>query len=303
MRTFSPEMGLKTGIIFLSGLCFLPACFAGNYNLVKRKMKWTDAQSHCREEFSADLGSVHSEQDLSELRNIASSVTLEKIWLGLSLDVDSWSWSLEKDDFYVNKGAEFRMWKSNQPNNHGGQQNCARMNENGLWNDAFCLNPYTFVCYNDKSPILPSFIFVNKPMSWMDAQSYCRQHYTDLASVRDKSENEQIQLISSSPQIWIGLYRGPWKWSDGSSTSFLRAKTNINETHARNRTSCGVFYKNKMRVSNCDSERFSVCQMEKRQIVRVEVSVQHSSVNLEDAAEIILQQIWPSSLLSFYVWT
>lgn len=119
----------------------------------------------------------------------------------------------------------------------------------------------TFFHFPDKSPILPSFIFVNKSMSWMDAQSYCRQHYADLASVRDEYENQQIQLISSSRQIWIGLYRGPWKWSDGSSTSFLRARTNINETHARDRTSCGVFYKKMMRVSSCDSELFSVCQM------------------------------------------
>lgn len=119
----------------------------------------------------------------------------------------------------------------------------------------------TFFHFPDKSLLLPRFSFVNKSMSWMEAQSYCRQHYTDLASVRNKSENELIHLISSSQQIWIGLYRGPWKWSDGSSTSFLRTRTNINETYARDRTSCGVFYNKMMRVSNCDTELFSVCQM------------------------------------------
>lgn len=95
----------------------------------------------------------------------------------------------------------------------------------------------------------------------MDAQSYCRQHHTDLASVRNQSENDQIQRTSNAQHIWIGLYRGPWKWSDGSSTSFLREKTSIHETHANNLTSCGVIKNEMLTVSRCESKLASVCQM------------------------------------------
>ncbi|XP_038154392.1 lectin-like [Cyprinodon tularosa] len=53
-------------------------------------------------------------------------------------------------------------------------------------------------------------------MNWTDAQSYCRRHYTDLASVRHPQENEQIRLQKPAGVVpWIGLYRDTWKWSNG----------------------------------------------------------------------------------------
>lgn len=110
-------------------------------------MKWTEAQSYCKEEFTTDLASVHSDEDMSELRNVVSSVSSEDIYLGLSLNVESWRWSLQKEGFYVNSSADFRMWKQDQPNNKEGQQNCVRLDEDG-WIDSFCSRQSLFVCYN-----------------------------------------------------------------------------------------------------------------------------------------------------------
>ncbi len=54
--------------------------------------------------------------------------------------------------------------------------------------------------------------------TWIDAQEYCRDHYTDLAIIRSQEDNDQItQLIYSlGVFVWIGLYRDSWKWSDQS---------------------------------------------------------------------------------------
>lgn len=53
---------------------------------------------------------------------------------------------------------------------------------------------------------------VNTPLSWRDAQSYCRKHHTDLASIRSP---EQQRLISDkSSSVWIGLFLDSWQWSD-----------------------------------------------------------------------------------------
>lgn len=152
-----------------------------------------------------------------------------------------------------------------------------------------------FVDFVDTDNVLPSFIFVNKTLSWMDAQSYCRQHRTDLASARNQSENDHIQRTGNSQLLWIGLYRGPWKWSDGSSTAFMRETTSINETHASSLTSCGVIKNKTLTVSGCKLKLSSVCQIgeikENKQIIRVQTMVEDSSVNLEDAAETILQKV------------
>ncbi|KAK6469596.1 snaclec coagulation factor IX/factor X-binding protein subunit B3-like [Huso huso] len=57
-------------------------------------------------------------------------------------------------------------------------------------------------------------------MSWSEAQSYCREKHTDLATVR--SQNEAVQLLniagaSLNAAAWIGLYRDDtqnWQWSN-----------------------------------------------------------------------------------------
>lgn len=60
-----------------------------------------------------------------------------------------------------------------------------------------------------------------KPVHWHAAQQYCREHFTDLASVSSREEEEQIRsMIEPHERRWIGLYRDAadwkgWKWSGG----------------------------------------------------------------------------------------
>jgi len=68
------------------------------------------------------------------------------------------------------------------------------------------------------------FVPVNETKNWTEAQSYCRHNYTDLASVRNQSENDEIkniieQNLTSSDGAWIGLSR-LWVWSDNSTSTF-----------------------------------------------------------------------------------
>ncbi|KAK7883902.1 hypothetical protein WMY93_027025 [Mugilogobius chulae] len=57
-------------------------------------------------------------------------------------------------------------------------------------------------------------------MSWEDAQTYCRQHYTDLAMIEDETENTAVSDLFTAYYVWIGLYREAWRWSDGSQSNF-----------------------------------------------------------------------------------
>uniref|UniRef100_A0A671P2L7 C-type lectin domain-containing protein n=1 Tax=Sinocyclocheilus anshuiensis TaxID=1608454 RepID=A0A671P2L7_9TELE len=65
------------------------------------------------------------------------------------------------------------------------------------------------------------YMFINKPKSWRDAQTYCRQHQSDLVSVRNQVENLQIQqLIPAANVTYIGLFKDPLVWSENSTSSF-----------------------------------------------------------------------------------
>lgn len=58
--------------------------------------------------------------------------------------------------------------------------------------------------------------------TWREAQNFCRQYHTDLASVRSQTENEQIQDIINNTEtpVWIGLFSDPWEWPYKSESGF-----------------------------------------------------------------------------------
>uniref|UniRef100_A0A672Q1V0 C-type lectin domain-containing protein n=1 Tax=Sinocyclocheilus grahami TaxID=75366 RepID=A0A672Q1V0_SINGR len=65
------------------------------------------------------------------------------------------------------------------------------------------------------------YIFVQIWMNWVEAQSYCRQHYTDLPTIRNSEEHNQLNsVVSSSAWVWIGLFQDSWEWSDKWSNFF-----------------------------------------------------------------------------------
>uniref|UniRef100_A0A3Q3JFN8 C-type lectin domain-containing protein n=1 Tax=Monopterus albus TaxID=43700 RepID=A0A3Q3JFN8_MONAL len=58
------------------------------------------------------------------------------------------------------------------------------------------------------------YVFVNQPMTWPDAQAYCRENYIDLATVNDAQDLDKIVgLVDPGvQQVFLGLER-VWVWS------------------------------------------------------------------------------------------
>ncbi|XP_050971608.1 C-type mannose receptor 2-like [Labeo rohita] len=73
--------------------------------------------------------------------------------------------------------------------------------------------------------LIRKHIFINNPMTWIDAQKFCRENYADLSTIDSQEEltrfrSDSQQQAADSIESWIGLNKfsadSQWVWSDGS---------------------------------------------------------------------------------------
>ncbi|ROL28496.1 C-type mannose receptor 2 [Anabarilius grahami] len=205
-------------------LCSVSECVQRQYHFINVNKTWTEAQRYCRENYT-DLATVDNMNDMNELKK---NVNDGCVWIGLQkTGVDRWQWSSGDPALYLN-------WDPTQPDN--GDEMCALLKD-GQWHDFPCSDSFTFICNssNNGAPVgtvsecqekLKTYKHkINiKMINWRDAQSHCRQNHTDLVSVRNQNENQQLQKFIDdshiSDNVWIGLFRDSWQWSDQSNSSF-----------------------------------------------------------------------------------
>ncbi|KAK6477867.1 snaclec bitiscetin subunit alpha-like [Huso huso] len=75
-------------------------------------------------------------------------------------------------------------------------------------------------------------VFVETEKSWSEAQSYCRENHTDLATVRSQEEAEQLLNITGASlrDSWIGLYRDDtqnWQWSNSDDVIYSNWRADV----------------------------------------------------------------------------
>ncbi|XP_036420692.1 macrophage mannose receptor 1-like, partial [Colossoma macropomum] len=224
-------MGLKWILItfLLSAVCNLAAYVPHRYLLLNESKTWTGAQSYCRQNY-IDLATINNMEEMKKLNATLNKhlndILSSSVWIGLVRgDKGEWLWSLADGNVYTG-GSTYRNWRSGEPNGPlNGTQYCVAMFKgDGTWMDDHCSSLFTFVCYDEKKTKAERYVFINETRTRREAQSYCREHHTDLASVTNQTENQQIFNISknylTAYHIWIGLFNDSWKWSDQSNSSF-----------------------------------------------------------------------------------
>ncbi|KAI7809621.1 hypothetical protein IRJ41_012963 [Triplophysa rosa] len=155
---------------------------------------WTDAQSYCRNNY-IDLATVESSTDQQELYDFG------EVWIGLFSD--SWQWSDQWSIF-------FRNWVAGHPSGSG---DCVAMltTDSGKWAHDSCDVKRHFICHGQSI----GYIKIQSPSTWADAQSYCRQYHTDLATVKSVAEQNEVHaVVGDGGSYWIGLFLDSWQWSD-----------------------------------------------------------------------------------------
>uniref|UniRef100_A0A8D0CQH9 C-type lectin domain-containing protein n=1 Tax=Sander lucioperca TaxID=283035 RepID=A0A8D0CQH9_SANLU len=187
-----------------------------DYHFIRYEKTWEEAQKYCRKNHT-DLATVSNQTDMKRLRSSTTAKPPYKAWIGLQENTPNivWRWSLPGVKFNVTESE----WSDKQPDNVDDQEICVRMHD-GTWDDDHCSAKYKCICYDDNSSG-ETFHISTSEMNWTEAQSYCRDNYTDLISGVKQLEDFKTQRRKDAEAFWIGLFRDSyWSWSDGSSFSF-----------------------------------------------------------------------------------
>ncbi|XP_032413081.1 macrophage mannose receptor 1-like [Xiphophorus hellerii] len=194
------------------------------YYYVDQLVTWPKAQQFCREHYT-DLATFES---LDDIKRLQPTISYSWAWIGLWDDPNAWqtamgnksnSWRWSATGETSKTG--YRLWGTGDPDFRYSGEMCTFMDKAGYWYDDNCGVKHEFICYNELN--VKQHVFIATPATWSDAQSYCRTHHTDLAMIENEAENSAVkQLIPVGVDVWFGLYRVPWSWSDKSPSLFRR---------------------------------------------------------------------------------
>ncbi|XP_035611321.2 macrophage mannose receptor 1-like, partial [Oncorhynchus keta] len=244
-------------LLSVSGLCYLTLSISPpQYQYISLQINYSQAQTYCRDMYT-DLATIYNSGDLDRLVQLVPNGTAS-VWIGLEFgDEFEWHWSLPDQ-----RKMEFFNWRAAEPKQNNTQDSCAAMDPNGQWFEDNCQIKRGFVCFDGKNAS-NSHIFIDDSKTWREAQDHCRGTYTDLASIRSREENHHVQNMSLSQSMWIGLFKDPWKWSDGSNSSYRFWKNNqTNNFRGDQNCTSVILNDNKWNVQWCNISWGFVCHGE-----------------------------------------
>ncbi|XP_026990709.1 macrophage mannose receptor 1 [Tachysurus fulvidraco] len=248
------------------------------YILVQQGKTWSDARTYCQANY-IDLAIADVSDDMVKLQSQAQKQQFtSSAWIGLYNDVNSWRWSLGN----VSLG-NVTDWCIGEPTN--AMEGCGGINTKG-WFDYFCTGSLPFVCFDAVSS---SYFVISTSMAFNNAQSYCRQHYTDLASPTTIEENTILkQTVTTS--VWFGLSRDTWKWSDQSTFSTFSWVTG--KPNSAGSANCGNFINGLVDAAPCTDIKpfFCLRDFTKKQMIRIKIA-SNQDVNDSAMKAAILQKI------------
>ncbi|XP_051566184.1 C-type mannose receptor 2-like [Myxocyprinus asiaticus] len=264
-------------ILFIFGSC-ISSGLSKKFVFVNELKTYDDAQSFCRKHHN-DLASIEDLTDLNDLQTAVSGITEPSAWIGLKKEGPPlWYWSLYDSEFYREGEAEYRNWRTGEPNNQGGIENCVVIDDGGQFRDTSCSSQRQFICYDGNVNVIQRYVIINQPMTWNNAQTHCRKTHTDLVSIRNLEENQQVHaLVPAGVVAFIGLFKDPFRWSDNSRSSFRR--WSLNEPDNSGPCVEHIFQLNAWKDQNCSTARPFICTsvLKKTQILKVKVK---SSLNV-----------------------
>ncbi|KAF5892395.1 putative C-type lectin domain family 20 member A isoform X1, partial [Clarias magur] len=224
------------GLLIFTGVFPLVLSVTRQYFLIKQGLTWNAAQTYCRANYT-DLATITSNDEMTQLQKVAQiQLFFASAWIGLYTNINNWYWSFGNEPV-----VNFTAWYFLQPDNLYGDEFCVFIYL-GKWYDAPCDWLLYFVCFDDRENATANYILIYKLKTWDNAQSYCRQYYTDLASGRNATENSIVGGFLFGATVWFGLNRERWRWSDQSTdVSSIDWWAGNSDDYLKNK-GCGYLY-------------------------------------------------------------
>ncbi|XP_051974099.1 uncharacterized protein LOC127637194 isoform X1 [Xyrauchen texanus] len=163
------------------------------------------ARAICTQNYT-DLVTVYDEQDNLELTKMIKLPLSSTALIGAHRNAtnSSYKWS-NGDEVTFSKLTDYC-----------GEICCAAMKADGEWESVQYNTTKYFMCYDQDGEASNKYKLINESKTWFDAQLYCRNNHTDLVTIRDETENNQVKEKgkSSSNPFWIGLFSDNVEWID-----------------------------------------------------------------------------------------
>ncbi|KAL6742317.1 hypothetical protein Aduo_015477 [Ancylostoma duodenale] len=131
-----------------------------------------------------------------------------------------------------------------------------------------CKEDWTFAARLHSCYLAP-----HHPLTWHDAENYCRNEGAHLVSVNSAEESRFIGMLADqhNPQFltWIGLIRNSnlsdslhrWSWSDGSAVNFTRFKNAKHSSWGDCAALSSSQESHAWVAIDCDYSQFYLCEM------------------------------------------
>ncbi|XP_013883761.1 C-type lectin domain family 4 member K [Austrofundulus limnaeus] len=136
---------------------------------------------------------------------------------------------------------------------------------------------------------MEQYVLNEAGLSWTSAQAFCRTSYTDLTSVRNEVEAAMIHSLLGGMEVWVGLFRDPWVWSDQADSS-LRFWPADQQVWSEDVQDCGALLKTesgRWGGRNCSEQHPFFCSCKntdtKRTYIKVKINLKDSALDLNNS--------------------